>query len=39
MRAVVAAGYENLGTLEFLVDGTGSFYFIEINCRSRWSIP
>jgi acetyl-CoA carboxylase biotin carboxylase subunit len=33
VRAVVEAGYENLGTLEFLVDSKGEAYFIEINCR------
>ncbi len=33
IRAVVAAGYENIGTLEFLVDAAGDPYFIEINCR------
>jgi acetyl-CoA carboxylase, biotin carboxylase subunit len=33
VRAVVEAGYENLGTLEFLVDAKGDAYFIEINCR------
>ncbi len=33
IRAVVAAGYENVGTLEFLVDQSGNYYFIEINCR------
>jgi acetyl-CoA carboxylase biotin carboxylase subunit len=33
LKAVTAAGYENLGTLEFLVDGKGDAYFIEINCR------
>jgi acetyl-CoA carboxylase biotin carboxylase subunit len=33
VRAVVEAGYENLGTLEFLIDAKGEAYFIEINCR------
>ena len=33
IHAVVAAGYENVGTLEFLVDAGGDPYFIEINCR------
>jgi acetyl-CoA carboxylase biotin carboxylase subunit len=33
IRAVVAAGYENVGTLEFLVDRDGNAYFIEINSR------
>ena len=39
VRAVVAAGYENLGTLEFLVDAQGDFYFIEINCRIEVEHP
>ena len=33
VHAVVAPGYENVGTLEFLVDARGDAYFIEINCR------
>jgi acetyl-CoA carboxylase, biotin carboxylase subunit len=39
LGAVVAAGYENLGTLEFLVDRDGNYYFIEINCRIQVEHP
>ena len=39
IRAVVAAGYENVGTLEFLVDRDGNAYFIEINCRIQVEHP
>jgi acetyl-CoA carboxylase biotin carboxylase subunit len=38
-RAIVAAGYENVGTLEFLVDPDGNAYFIEINCRIQVEHP
>ncbi len=39
VKAVVAAGYENVGTLEFLVDTDGNAYFIEINCRIQVEHP
>jgi acetyl-CoA carboxylase biotin carboxylase subunit len=39
IRAVLAAGYENVGTLEFLLDQAGNFFFIEINCRIQVEHP
>ncbi len=39
VKAAIAAGYENVGTLEFLVDATGDFFFIEINCRIQVEHP
>jgi acetyl-CoA carboxylase biotin carboxylase subunit len=39
IAAVIAAGYENIGTLEFLVDRDGRYYFIEINARIQVEHP
>lgn len=33
VRMVKAAGYQNAGTVEFVLDRSGSFYFIEVNAR------
>ncbi len=38
-KAIGAAGYQNVGTLEFLVGPDGKPYFIEINCRIQVEHP
>jgi acetyl-CoA carboxylase biotin carboxylase subunit len=39
VRLVQAAGYQNAGTCEFLVDKDNKFYFIEVNARIQVEHP
>lgn len=39
VRLVKTAGYTNAGTVEFIVDQNGNFYFIEVNARIQVEHP
>ncbi len=39
VRVATAAGYSNAGTVEFLLDKNGKYYFIEMNARIQVEHP
>ncbi len=39
VRAALASGYQNAGTIEFLLDDDGSYYFMELNARVQVEHP
>ncbi|MEG2956815.1 MAG: biotin carboxylase N-terminal domain-containing protein, partial [Christensenellaceae bacterium] len=39
VRAAKASGYKSAGTIEFLLDKTGNYYFMELNARVQVEHP
>jgi len=39
LRVATAIGYTNVGTVEFLLDASGAYYFIEMNTRVQVEHP